>query len=256
MLDSHCHLDRYPDPELIAAQAAQHGVFVLAVTNLPSHFGAGVSNVRALKRVRLALGLHPLAANDHARELPVFDRWFRETSFIGEVGLDFSRHGLSTAVRQLDTFRHVIRRVANDGKVVSLHSRGAELEVLDILNQHSAIRAIFHWYSGSLSTLDKILEAGHFLSVNPAMVSSAKGREILGRVPRERLLTETDGPHVTVGREKAMPWDVALVEGAIADLWTCSQSTVREQVWLNFTSIVRDQLPGGQAISDRLTSLS
>ena len=45
-----------------------------------------------------------------------------------------------------------------------------------------------------------------------------------------------------------MPWHVALVETAIADEWGCPHSTVREQVWANFLSIVKDQLPSGEYV--------
>src|SRR5215207_5842038 len=104
MLDSHCHLDRYEDAPAVAAEAARRGVFTIAVTNLPSHFRAGVPHVRRFAKVRLALGLHPLAAAEHAGELSDFEALFTTTSFVGEVGLDYSREGWATRQRQLETF--------------------------------------------------------------------------------------------------------------------------------------------------------
>lgn len=161
MLDSHCHLDRFPNPETVAAQAAARGVFVVAMTNLPSHFEVGLQHARQLKRVRLSLGLHPLAAADHAREVRGFERCLPSTTFVGEIGLDFSRYGKATAERQLESFRHVIRLVAGKAKFISLHSRGTEAAVLDVLKDHGIVGAVFHWYTGSLRTLDDILQAGH-----------------------------------------------------------------------------------------------
>jgi TatD DNase family protein len=238
MLDSHCHLDRYRDATAVAAEAARKGVFTIAVTNLPSHFKAGLSHVRQLTRVRLALGLHPLAAVDHQRELADFEACFAVTSFIGEVGLDYSREGRGSKERQLESFRAVSRLIGASPKVVSLHSRGAEEDVLDILEQHTVKHAIFHWYSGSLGTLEDIIRAGHLLSLNPAMIRSAKGREIIARVPRTQILTETDGPYVQVAGQPAKPWDVRLVEEYLARVWELPVAETRALLWSNFTHVL------------------
>jgi TatD DNase family protein len=198
MLDSHCHLDRFQNPESVAAQAAGRGVFIVAMTNLPSHF---------------------------------------------EIGLDFSRHGKATAERQVESFRRVIRLVAGKRKFLSLHSRGDETTVLGLLREYSITGAVLHWCTGSLRTLDEILEAGHFLSVNPAMVFAESGRALIRRIPRDRLLTETDAPHVLVNKAPALPWHVGLVEEFVAQEWGSSQAGVSRQVWSNFTNIVNQSLP-------------
>ena len=126
MLDSHCHLDRYPDPNGVAIEAARRGVFTIAVTNLPSHFRLGLPHVRRLSKVRLALGLHPLAAEQHGRELPEFDELLPTTSFVGEIGLDFSREGRASADRQITSFKSVLMGLSGTKKFVSVHSRRAE----------------------------------------------------------------------------------------------------------------------------------
>lgn len=238
MLDSHCHLDRYEDAQAVAAEAARRGVFTIAVTNLPSHFRAGVPHVRRFAKVRLALGLHPLAAAEHAREISDFEALLSTTSFVGEVGLDYSKEGRETKARQLESFRHIARLVGQSPKVLSLHSRGAEDDLLRVLEEFRVKRAIFHWYSGSLKTLGDILAAGHLLSVNPAMARSRKGREIIAQIPRTQILSETDGPYVRVGGVAARPWDAALVEQHLAKAWDCPVEETRAQLWLNFMDIV------------------
>jgi TatD DNase family protein len=237
MLDSHFHLDRFPQPENLASEAASRGVFVIGVTNLPSHFEAGCVHARHLKRFRLAVGLHPLAKCDWQREIEVMENALRKTSFVGEIGLDFSRHGKSTAKIQMERFRAVLTRVRGRRKFITLHSRGAEETVLEMLAEFGVSNAVFHWYTGSLRTLDRILEAGHFLSANPAMVDTEKGQAVIGRVPQDRLLTETDGPHVLVDGRPALPWHVGLVEDFVGRLWGRSPREVRSQVWRNFKTI-------------------
>lgn len=238
MLDSHCHLDRYPNPVQVASSAADRGVFTIAVTNLPSHFRSGLSHVRNLPRIRLGLGLHPLAAVEHTNELVLFQELLHLTSFVGEVGLDFSREGKDTRKTQLASFRAVAESVSCVPKVVSLHSRGAEAAVLDTLIEFKVPIAVFHWYSGPISVLNEAISRGHFFSANPAMILSEKGKKIIARIPYDRLLTETDGPYVKIGRVPSQPWDVVLVENYLSKIWSVPPEEVRKRVWSNFRQIL------------------
>ena len=79
-----------------------------------------------------------------------------ETSYIGEVGLDFSREGFSTKEIQIKSFEFVLDCVKTKNKILSLHSRRAEKETLEMLMQKGIENAIFHWYSGSLKVLRNI----------------------------------------------------------------------------------------------------
>ncbi len=109
--------------------------------------------------------------------------------------------------------------VAGRGKVLSIHSRQVEAAVLDLLVEFAAAPAVFHWYAGPLDVLERLLAAGHYCSINPAMVRSNRGRDVITHLPRERALTETDGPFVKVGGRTAVPADVELVYQHIADAW-------------------------------------
>ena len=91
MLDTHCHIDLYPDPHAVAKEVERQGILTIAVTNLPSHFEMGQPHLRGFRRIRLALGLHPLMAEHHKKERSKFKQMLSRTSYIGEVGLDFSK---------------------------------------------------------------------------------------------------------------------------------------------------------------------
>ena len=54
---------------------------------------------------------------------------------------------------------------------------------------------IFHWYSGPIDLIPSILAQGYYFSVNEAMCESKNGRAIIEKIPRERVLTETDAPY-------------------------------------------------------------
>lgn len=238
LFDTHCHLDRYPDPAAAASQAEQDGVVTIGVTNLPSHFEAGLPHVRKFKRVRLALGLHPLASGSHRAELPAFRRLLPETSYVGEVGLDFSKEGAATRDEQEVSFREVLAALAGTKKFVTLHSRGAEARVLELLTEYGVGPVVFHWYTGPLDVLEDVIGRGHFVSVNPAMVRAQTGRAVISLVPRDRMLTETDGPYVRVGGKPARPADVAIVIEHLATIWSASLDEVTSTLYENFRTLL------------------
>jgi TatD DNase family protein len=239
MLDAHCHLDLYPDPSQAAADAEKSGVFVICVTNRPSAFLAAEPHTRRFKKMRLALGLHPLTADLHTdQDLRQFDALVGKTSFIGEIGLDFSREGGLTRDKQLVSFRFALRCLKKLPKFITIHSRGAESAVVDVLDQEYPHPVVFHWYSGSLKNLDAAVERGHFFSINPAMLLSKKGRAIVERIPQERMLTESDGPFVNVGDRTMIPADIKLVEDGLARIWGCMPSAARSVVAHNFRRLM------------------
>jgi TatD DNase family protein len=239
MLDTHCHLGEYPDP--LAEVRALDGstVVAVAVTSTPHDFEALYRRFGSERRIRVALGAHPLrAARLGESDWRIFERRVTETSYLGEVGLDFSPEGERTRATQERIFRCVLRTIAERRKLLTVHSRGAERRVLDLLIDSKVGPAVFHWYSGPFGVLDALLDAGHYCSFNPAMVRSKRGQEIIRRVPKGRTLAETDGPFVKVGRRRAMPGDVRLVYEHLSKLWQEPMRVVIEGVYQNFLSLL------------------
>ena len=104
IIDTHCHFDMMKSPESYIQEIENKGDIVIGMTNMPSHFKMGVPFVKKYKHVRLALGLHPLLASEQDNELELFKRLLPQTSYIGEVGLDFSRDGYSIKEKQIKNF--------------------------------------------------------------------------------------------------------------------------------------------------------
>jgi TatD DNase family protein len=186
------------------------------------------------------LGLHPLLVEKHTLvELNKFENLIARTSYIGEIGLDFSAEGYSTKKSQVDSLSFVLSIINDKPRFISLHSRKAEDEVLDLINKYKIVNAVFHWYSGSISTLEKILETGHYLSINPAMLKTKKGQKIIERLPQNRVLTETDGPHVQVGAGSVKPVNVKNVLGYLARVWSVSETEAEQKVFNNFEQLIK-----------------
>lgn len=235
MLDAHCHLDLYPDPTRESASAERAGVFTVLVTNLPSAYERAAPHVTHFRKIRLAVGLHPLCVEQHsAAELVLFREKVHQTSFIGEVGLDFSREGLATKEQQIESFTFVLKSLESAPKFVSIHSRRAEQAVLELLSEHYQHKVVFHWFTGTMKSLNEIVDQGHYFSVNPAMVNTAKGLSLIAQIPPEQVLTESDGPFVTVGSRSAVPSDVAIVCRKLTALWGLPEQEVHAKVTENF----------------------
>ena len=194
MIDTHCHFDMMPQPEAYIRQKEQAGDIVIGMTNLPSHFQIGQPHLMGYKHIRLALGLHPLLAAESKSEVTLFKRLINQTSYIGEIGLDFSKEGLATKDEQVVVLRELLSAIRGK-KIVSVHSRRAEKELLALLSEYEIKNVIFHWYSGPVDLIPAILAQGYYFSVNEAMCRSRNGQAIVEKIPRNRILTETDAPY-------------------------------------------------------------
>lgn len=195
MIDTHCHFDLMPNPEAYIAECESHGDIVIGMTNCPKHFEMGYGHVKNFKRIRLALGFHPQLASNIKDQLTLFDQYVDMTSYIGEIGLDFSREYIQSKELQIDCLHHILSQLKGKKKILSVHSRLAENELLALLKEYNIENVVFHWYSGKLTLIPQILDQGYYFSINEAMTLSNNGRNILSRIPKERVLTETDAPY-------------------------------------------------------------
>ena len=232
MIDVHCHFDMAKDPEKYISDNEKRQIITIGMTNLPSHFQMGVNHVRRYKHIRLALGLHPLRAKEHAKEYSKFRQYIDETSYIGEVGLYFSREGFSTKDVQIKSFKFVLDCIRTKNKILSLHSRRAEKETLEMLIEKGIENAIFHWYSGSLNVLRNIANSGFFFSINSAMIQSDNGRKIIAEIPKELILTETDFPYIEND-------DITSIYVWLSKLWNTTTKDVELTIDANFQRLIR-----------------
>lgn len=219
MIDFHCHLDLYPQPSRIARICAERGLYVLSVTTTPSAW-QGTSRL-AQRRIRTALGLHPQLAHERKAELGLFDELLPQARYVGEIGLDgapeFRPHGKD----QFAVFDHILRACAQaGGRIMSIHSRRSASAVLDGLESHpDAGVPVLHWFSGSARDLDRAIALGCWFSVGPAMLNGKRGKGLAARMPRERVLTESDGPFAQMEGRAVLPWEVDRAVIGLADLW-------------------------------------
>jgi TatD DNase family protein len=61
-------------------------------------------------------------------------------------------------------------------------------------------------------------------------------------MPRDRVLTETDGPFARIGDGPAYPWDAAAAIPMLAAVWEISADDVAVQIHSNLKSLASMQM--------------
>lgn len=235
MIDFHCHLDLYPDPELAAEDAGRARIFVLSVTTTPKAWRKSAELARPYPRIRTALGLHPEIAHERLGELALFEALAPEARYFGEIGLDGSPEYRGVQRQQVDAFEAILKIASSSGgRIMTIHSRNAASAVLQSLRRHSdAGVPVLHWFSGSPSELEQAVDQGCWFSVGPAMLRSRKGRQLAARIPRDRILTETDGPFAKDKSRPLQPADAWMAVHELAAIWRITGEGAQAQLLSN-----------------------
>jgi TatD DNase family protein len=249
VIDFHCHLDLYPDPVAVARECIERRLYVLSVTTTPSAWAGTVALAEGATRIRTGLGLHPQLAHERKGEIGLFRELLPQTKYVGEIGLDGAPEFRMHWREQVDVFREILTACEESGgRVLSIHSRLATSPVLDILaGQPAAGLPILHWFTGSHRELARAIGLGCWFSVGPAMLRTQKGRALMEAMPRDRILTETDGPFARVQGRSALPWEADLALDALAEAWNEPVATARERLRSNLASLAV-ALPGTSEI--------
>jgi TatD DNase family protein len=129
--------------------------------------------------------------------------------------------------------------------VVSLHTKGAEAEVLELLDRHGVSRAIVHRYSGPLDILKELAARGFYFTIGIDVLYSEHVRTIAQEIPAAQLLTETDNPggsQAFTGRP-GMPALVRPVVEALAEARETTAEAITQTVHANLLHLLRG-VPG------------
>lgn len=222
LVDFHCHLDLYPDPVAAISAAEAAGVYTLTVTTTPKAWPRNLALTQRTTRVRAALGLHPQLVGERGSELSLWENYLPEARYVGEVGLDAGPQYYRSLDLQKKVFESILKQCAKaGGKVLTIHSVRAAVAVLDLIEAHlppGRGQAVLHWFTGSKAEARRAIDLGCYFSINAQMLQRDKGRDLVGILPLDRLLTETDGPFTQCGGHPACPADVGDILKKLANL--------------------------------------
>lgn len=192
LFDTHFHLDLQKNKTEAIKEIEEKGIYTIAVTNLPDLYQRESVEI-ASKYIRFGLGFHPELIHQYANQISLMWELLLETRYVGEVGLDFVDKSFQK--KQTDFFSELIERCRYDrNKILSIHSRRAVRQVIDIIGNNYRFKPILHWFSGNKKELSYAISAGFYFSVNGVMMASKRFLELLPLIPADRLLIETDSP--------------------------------------------------------------
>jgi len=239
MIDLHTHLDLYPNALDILARVNNENRFTLAVTTSPRAWIATSQVFKGHENIKVALGLHPEVADQKVSELDLLLSSIHNTAFVGEVGIDGSMMNQNTLIKQEMIFDSTIRECEKaGGRIISIHSRGSASQTLSIIRKYpNCGTPILHWFSGSITELKEAVEMKCYFSVNPLMLKSKKGKDLVSRIPSELILPESDGPFATLNGKPIMPWEAMDICSDLSTIWNISITDSKNLIICNFKKL-------------------
>jgi TatD DNase family protein len=247
LIDAHSHVDRYDlvgdhALESAIAEIAQHRI--LTVSNSMD----GPSYKRTLEIGKMCdwvvpiFGVHPWNAPQYVDCLRDCSAAIESSPMIGEIGLDhFFVEDSSAYAAQRKVFEFFLSAAREQNKIVNVHTKGAERDVLELLDRYQLPRAIVHWYSGPLDAFRELVARKAYFTVGIEVLYSEHIQTIAQEIPSGQLLTETDnpgGPQGFIGRP-GTPVLLKDVLRGIADARKTTIQAVVDTVQANLGGLIR-----------------
>lgn len=255
LVDSHCHLNHLDvshyenglDGVLDAAR--QRGVkqFLSVAVNLDSS--------RKLQEladsypdVVISAGVHPLQKNlpplpdiDELRELGAHPK----VVAIGETGLD-NFYSPDSADWQRESFKRHLQVAGELEKPLIIHTRDARDETIELIKQYGnpKVAGVLHCFTESLEMAESAMEMGYYISFSGIVTfrNAAELREVVRRVPLNRILVETDSPWLAPvphrGKQNE-PQYVVEVAKCVAELKGVTEHELAQVTTENFKRLFR-----------------
>jgi len=266
LIDTHCHLEMDTfdrDRDEVIKRALNAGVkHILSIgSDREGNLGAlEIANKYA--SVYACTGIHPHDAktlnNGLLEELKTWARGLRVIA-IGEIGLDY-HYMHSPKEVQIDAFRKQLALARELNLPAIIHSREAKDDTLRILREDAiGLTGVLHCFSGDMDMAKKAMALNFFISIaGPVTFKNAKElKEIVARIPDERLLIETDAPYLSpepVRGKRNEPSFLIHIAKMIAELRQVSYEDIARITTLNAMRLFNkiDEIPARGEIAYKI----
>ena len=207
MFDTHVNLHGEAfaeDLEEVLARARAAGVTrFLAICDRFDNFPTVHAIASAHDDIWCSVGVHP----HHAKDFPgliaadlVEAAKSPKVVGIGETGLDY-HYGYSPEAAQMRSLGEHITAAQETGLPIILHTREADPQVREtLLKRHAqgTFTPLLHCYTGGHELAEAGLSLGGYVSVSGILSfkNAHDVRDVISRVPMERIILETDCPYL------------------------------------------------------------
>ena len=248
LADSHVHLDRYDEDELVSMldRARAAGVERLLTVGVDRASSLAALSLAAQHAgVLAAVGIHPrrVAEVDGPEHVIWSLAMLGGMVAIGEVGLDADGPDIEEQAYFLDACLDLADEVRLPLVLHVLGPPEVHALALQRLGTRAPVEAVVHYFVGDAELAGRYLEIGCDISVGKPATrpENAALREAIGTVPFERLLLETD-TYPLPGRTTE-PRDLPTVRDAVAELRGVAPAVVAERTAANFERLFGRRLP-------------
>jgi len=194
------------DFDAVLARAGDAGVATIVVTGTTveeSRRAAALAEAHP-GRLYATAGVHPHHARECSAQTMVALRELAahpKVVALGECGLDFNRN-YSPHPDQEKWFVEQIELACELGKPLFLHSRDAHPRFAELLRERGnrLPPAVAHCFTGEREELLAYVELGLYVGITGWICDERRGAhllELIGEIPFDRLLVETDAPYLT-----------------------------------------------------------
>jgi TatD DNase family protein len=244
LIDAHTHIAKYEDNiDEVIQEINEHNI--LTISNSMDVF-AYERNLKLAEECKLIIptfGIHPWTVTENAYKLESLVEFIDKSPMIGEIGLD--HHFVAESEKyniQNQVCEFFLEMAKKQDKVVIIHTKGAEREILDYLKQYDIKRSIIHWYSGPEKLVDQFLELGCYFTIGVEIINSRKIRSLAKKLPADKILTETDNPgaYKWLKDEQGMPSLIQLVVEKLAKVRKLSIEETTQLVKHNLAELMKD----------------
>jgi TatD DNase family protein len=252
MIETHCHLDylkQAPLAEIIqmSKQAGIDKIITIGVD--PDNLDLVFEMAKNHNDIYATQGIHPhdaIKATDADLTKIAQRMGHPKIVAVGEIGLDFYYNHSPKDV-QIDLFEKQLEIAIQKNKPVVIHSRDADLEMMEILEKYQARmtrKGVVHSFSSGLELAQKAITWGFMLGFN-GMVTFKSAENVRAAVelcPLEQILLETDAPFLTPvphrGKENA-PFYLPFIAHKVAEIKQLDQQKVIDITTQNAEKLFR-----------------
>jgi len=245
LIDSHVNLHAPQfdaDREAVIARARAAGVGLMVnISDKVSGFAAVKAIADGRDDIFLTVGTHPHEAKENPSlsvdilcELAATPK----VVGIGETGLDF-HYDLSPREVQARVFRAHIAAARRTGLPLVVHTREADREMADILEEEhaaGAFKLLMHCYTSGAELAARVAALGAWFSVSGiATFKAAEAvRAIVADMPADRIIVETDCPYlapIPMRGRRNEPAYLPYVLAKLADIrgWSLTEAEARTE---------------------------
>ena len=204
MIDSHCHLDHEPwfsNINEVISRSKKIGIKkILTISTSIKSFEIIKKILEIDEMIYGSIGVHPHESSNNiidSNYLIDNAKKHKKIIGIGETGLDFYYEN-SKKNDQIKSFiKHIEASISLKYPLI-IHSRSAEKETFDILNEYksSDIKILMHCFTGSKEFAKKLMNLNAYFSASGIITfkNSLDLQETFKFIDKNKILIETDSP--------------------------------------------------------------